>query len=32
VGMTNLTYGVGCLLTLFSSKVRRAGQVGFTLW
>lgn len=32
VGMTNLTYGVGCLLMLFSSKIRRAGLVGFTLW
>lgn len=32
VGMTNLTYGVGCLLMLFSGKIRRAGLVGFTLW
>ena len=32
VGMANLAYGVGCLLMLFSSKVRRAGLVGFTLW
>ena len=30
--MANLAYGVGCLLMLFSSKVRRAGLVGFTLW
>jgi hypothetical protein len=32
VGMTNLAYGAGCLLMLFSKKVRRAGLVGFTLW
>lgn len=32
VGMANLAYGTGCLLMLFSSKVRRAGVVGFTLW
>jgi hypothetical protein len=32
VGLANLAYGVGCLLMLFSSKVRRAGLVSFTLW
>ncbi|MBK8041040.1 MAG: hypothetical protein IPK22_28485 [Verrucomicrobiaceae bacterium] len=32
VGMANITYGASCLLMLFSSKIRRAGVVGFTLW
>lgn len=32
VGLSNLTYGVICLLMLVSTKVRRAGRVSFTLW
>ena len=32
MGLSNLTYGIGALLLLFNSRIRRAGQVGFTLW
>lgn len=32
VGVANLYYGSGCLLLLFSRRVRRAGLAGFTLW
>ncbi len=32
VGLANLTYSVGAIFVLFSSRVRRAGEVGFVLW
>lgn len=32
VGLANLIYGMGTLLVLFDSRIRRAGEVGFTLW
>ena len=32
VGFANLTYLIGALFLLFNARIRRAGQVGFTLW
>ena len=32
VGFANLSYVIGALFLLFNSRLRRAGQVGFTLW
>jgi hypothetical protein len=32
VGLANLTYLIGALFLLFNARIRRAGQVGFTLW
>lgn len=32
VGLVNLTYTIGALFLLFNTRIRRAGQVGFTLW
>lgn len=32
VGLANLIFGVMAILMLFSSKIRKAGDVGFTLW
>ena len=31
-GMANLVYACSAALVFFSSKIRRAGSVGFTLW
>jgi hypothetical protein len=31
-GMANLIYACCAALVFFSSKIRRAGSVGFTLW
>ncbi len=32
VGLANLIYGMGTLVVLFDARIRRAGEVGFTLW
>jgi hypothetical protein len=32
VGLANLTYAVGALFVLFSTRIRRAGETGFMLW
>lgn len=32
VGLANLMYGIGALFLLLSTKIRRAGETGFTLW
>ena len=32
VGLANLVYGVGTMVLLFDSRIRRAGEAGFTLW
>ena len=32
VGFANLAYVIGAFFLLFNTRIRRAGQVGFTLW
>ena len=32
LGLANLTYALGTLMMLFSTRIRRAGQAGFLLW
>lgn len=32
VGLTSITYAVTALCLLFSARIRKAGQVGFSLW
>jgi predicted membrane channel-forming protein YqfA (hemolysin III family) len=32
IGMANLAYATGAMVVLFSSKMRRAADAGFTLW
>lgn len=32
LGLANLIYGAGTLFILFDARIRRAGEVGFTLW